>query len=251
MNPDDATRLGISSGDRVTVRSRRGTAEASALVTPTVQPGQIFLPMHFGTLHKTHLPVLRPALAPAQLKSLRRRRSTLGTLKNRSLKTYHCEKACRLQQSIWECTIHRRLPRRCAPRDDKQGSLPLPPKGSAVVPALAMTEQRTAPPLRTARSLRPTNGLPSPWPTPASPPQPLPRSSARRADRACLCFGARAYGLHCAASSPADAADRACRCCRDAAAAPSHTKRASARPASRAPHHCSFRNAPARRPHSG
>ena len=41
------------------------------------------------------------------------------------------------------------------------------------------------------------------------------------------------------------------RCWRGAAAAPSPTKRVSVRPASRAPLHGSFRNAPARRPHSG
>jgi len=60
INPDDATRLGIASGDRVTVRSRRGTAEAIALVTPTVQRGQIFLPMHFGTVNKLTFPSFDP-----------------------------------------------------------------------------------------------------------------------------------------------------------------------------------------------
>ena len=60
INPDDATRLGISAGDRVTVRSRRGTAEAIALVTPTVQSGQIFLPMHFGTVNQLTFPSFDP-----------------------------------------------------------------------------------------------------------------------------------------------------------------------------------------------
>ena len=60
INPEDATRLGISPGDRVTVRSRRGTAAAIALVTPTVQPGQIFLPMHFGTVNKLTFPSFDP-----------------------------------------------------------------------------------------------------------------------------------------------------------------------------------------------
>jgi assimilatory nitrate reductase catalytic subunit len=60
INPDDATRLGLAAGDRVTVRSRRGTAEAIALVTPTVQPGQIFLPMHFGTVNQLTFPSFDP-----------------------------------------------------------------------------------------------------------------------------------------------------------------------------------------------
>ena len=60
INPDDATRLGISAGDRVTVCSRRGTAEAIALVTTTVQSGQIFLPMHFGTVNQLTFPSFDP-----------------------------------------------------------------------------------------------------------------------------------------------------------------------------------------------
>ena len=60
INPDDASRLGIAAGDRVTVRSRRGTAEAIAVVTPTVQPGQIFLPMHFGTVNQLTYPSFDP-----------------------------------------------------------------------------------------------------------------------------------------------------------------------------------------------
>src|SRR5262249_41134072 len=45
INPADASRLKISASDRVIVRSRRGEAEAIALITPTVQPGQVFMPM--------------------------------------------------------------------------------------------------------------------------------------------------------------------------------------------------------------
>jgi len=36
----------------VRVQSRRGSADAIALVTPTVQRGQVFLPMHFGTVNQ-------------------------------------------------------------------------------------------------------------------------------------------------------------------------------------------------------
>ncbi len=60
INPDDAIRLAIAPGARVIVRSRRGTAEAIALVTPTVQSGQIFLPMHFGTVNRLTFPSFDP-----------------------------------------------------------------------------------------------------------------------------------------------------------------------------------------------
>lgn len=60
INPDDAARLHIAAGDRVTVSSRRGATEAIALVTPTVQPGQIFLPMHFGKVNRLTFPSFDP-----------------------------------------------------------------------------------------------------------------------------------------------------------------------------------------------
>lgn len=46
IHPDDAVRLGILNGDSVAIASRRATITARAFVTPTVQPGQVFLPMH-------------------------------------------------------------------------------------------------------------------------------------------------------------------------------------------------------------
>ncbi|MDP0501511.1 MAG: molybdopterin-dependent oxidoreductase [Verrucomicrobiota bacterium JB022] len=53
--PDDAHRLGIEPQQRVRVRSRRGETLATAVIVPTVQPGQVFLPMHFpGTNFLTH-----------------------------------------------------------------------------------------------------------------------------------------------------------------------------------------------------
>jgi assimilatory nitrate reductase catalytic subunit len=47
LNPQDAMPLGIRSGDRVSIASQRGQLVARALVTPCVQPGQVFLPMHY------------------------------------------------------------------------------------------------------------------------------------------------------------------------------------------------------------
>jgi len=60
INPIDATRAGIVDGERVYVRSRRGRTEAIALVTATVQPGQVFMPMHFGTVNVLTYPAFDP-----------------------------------------------------------------------------------------------------------------------------------------------------------------------------------------------
>ncbi len=60
INPSDADRLGIAHNDRVAVRSRRGEAEAFAVVTPTVQPGQLFMPMHFAAVNLLTFPSFDP-----------------------------------------------------------------------------------------------------------------------------------------------------------------------------------------------
>jgi len=60
INPVDAERLRVTDGARVLVRSRRGAAEALALVTPTVQPGQVFLPMHFAPVNRLTFPAFDP-----------------------------------------------------------------------------------------------------------------------------------------------------------------------------------------------
>ncbi len=60
IHPDDAERLGLAAGDRASIRSRRGAAEAIAVVTATVQRGQIFLPMHFETVNRLTFPSFDP-----------------------------------------------------------------------------------------------------------------------------------------------------------------------------------------------
>ena len=60
INPLDAARLGIAAGARVEVRSRRGFVEASAFLTPTVQPGQIFIPMHYPEVNRLTYPSFDP-----------------------------------------------------------------------------------------------------------------------------------------------------------------------------------------------
>ncbi|MGI8983449.1 MAG: molybdopterin oxidoreductase family protein [Acidimicrobiales bacterium] len=55
ISPADATALGVAPDEWVLVASRRGQMEARAYVTPTVAPGQVFVPMHYaGTNRLTH-----------------------------------------------------------------------------------------------------------------------------------------------------------------------------------------------------
>lgn len=60
INPADAARCGVVADERVIVRSRRGECEARAFVTPTVQRGQVFLPMHFPAVNQLTFPAFDP-----------------------------------------------------------------------------------------------------------------------------------------------------------------------------------------------
>lgn len=60
INPADAARLRIVDGATVEVRSRRGTATAQASVTEIVQPGHVFLPMHFAEVNRLTFPSYDP-----------------------------------------------------------------------------------------------------------------------------------------------------------------------------------------------
>jgi assimilatory nitrate reductase catalytic subunit len=48
INPTDAADLGIRPNSQVTVESRRGRLVARAFVTRSVQPGHLFVPMHYA-----------------------------------------------------------------------------------------------------------------------------------------------------------------------------------------------------------
>lgn len=48
INPADAAKLGISSGDMVQMASRRGQVAAAAKVTETTPEGSVFLPFHYA-----------------------------------------------------------------------------------------------------------------------------------------------------------------------------------------------------------
>ena len=52
INPRDAQRLGIAPNSSVRVSSRRGELTARAFVTPTVQSGQVFIPMHYAETNR-------------------------------------------------------------------------------------------------------------------------------------------------------------------------------------------------------
>jgi len=47
IHPSDAARFGVRSGHLVFVESRRSKVRVHACVTPTVEPGQVFMPMHY------------------------------------------------------------------------------------------------------------------------------------------------------------------------------------------------------------
>ena len=60
INPQDAEKFGISANQIVTIRSRRGEITASAYLAPTVQPGQLFLPMHYPEVNRLTHPSFDP-----------------------------------------------------------------------------------------------------------------------------------------------------------------------------------------------
>ena len=52
INTTDARKLDIRPHTMVNVESQRGSVSARAFVTPTVKPGQVFIPMHFETANR-------------------------------------------------------------------------------------------------------------------------------------------------------------------------------------------------------
>jgi assimilatory nitrate reductase catalytic subunit len=52
INPADARREGIRPDEPVVVESQRGRITAKAFVTHAVQPGQVFLPMHYAATNQ-------------------------------------------------------------------------------------------------------------------------------------------------------------------------------------------------------
>lgn len=60
LNPADASPRGIVTGANLVIRSRRGETSALAVVTLIVQPGQVFMPMHFPGVNILTFPAYDP-----------------------------------------------------------------------------------------------------------------------------------------------------------------------------------------------
>ncbi|MEU6414995.1 molybdopterin oxidoreductase family protein [Microbispora sp. NPDC046933] len=60
LHPDLAERLGVTSGDRVRVRSRRGAAEGVARVNVSIRPDTLFMPFHWEGVNLLTNPALDP-----------------------------------------------------------------------------------------------------------------------------------------------------------------------------------------------
>ncbi len=60
ISPADAAALGVAPDDWVLVASARGEMEARAYVTPTVAPGQVFVPMHYAGTNRLTRPSFDP-----------------------------------------------------------------------------------------------------------------------------------------------------------------------------------------------
>jgi anaerobic selenocysteine-containing dehydrogenase len=60
MNPADAERLGVVSGRQVQILSRRAAITATAFLTPTIQCGQVFMPMHYAVTNRLTLSAVDP-----------------------------------------------------------------------------------------------------------------------------------------------------------------------------------------------
>ena len=48
IHPSDAEKIGVKNGDMLLVSSRRGQIEAPARIRDNINPGTVFVPMHFG-----------------------------------------------------------------------------------------------------------------------------------------------------------------------------------------------------------
>jgi assimilatory nitrate reductase catalytic subunit len=60
IHPQDARRLRIQPGAGVRLTSRRGVLDAAAMITQAVQPGQLFVPMHYEGVNQLTCPSFDP-----------------------------------------------------------------------------------------------------------------------------------------------------------------------------------------------
>jgi len=52
IHPADAAKLNLEPNSEIAVVSRRGRVDCTAIITPTVQSGQVFIPMHYGVTNE-------------------------------------------------------------------------------------------------------------------------------------------------------------------------------------------------------
>jgi anaerobic selenocysteine-containing dehydrogenase len=60
VHPADAVQRGIQQGDRIRIESRRGHMIVDAEIDTGIQPGQVFIPMHYEEVNKLTCPVFDP-----------------------------------------------------------------------------------------------------------------------------------------------------------------------------------------------
>jgi len=60
VNPADAESWGLANGDKAEVSSRRGTVVVETVVSNSVQPGQVFMPMHYEETNRLTHPAFDP-----------------------------------------------------------------------------------------------------------------------------------------------------------------------------------------------
>jgi len=60
MNPDDAGALNILPAQWIHVSTLRATVKAVAVITPTIKPGQLFMPMHYAETNLLTFPAVDP-----------------------------------------------------------------------------------------------------------------------------------------------------------------------------------------------
>ena len=60
INPTDARRLQFKPKETVYVESRRGRLKATVFLTQCIQPGQVFIPMHYAQTNRLTNPVYDP-----------------------------------------------------------------------------------------------------------------------------------------------------------------------------------------------
>ena len=70
VNPEDAMKLGIKNNEIVTLKTRRGSIETTAIISDEVQSGLLFVPIHFAESSANRLtnPVLDPGCKMPEFK---------------------------------------------------------------------------------------------------------------------------------------------------------------------------------------